>query len=60
MRKSIQYCECDELGEIFNTYRKCLVTAIQCVTNAALSVSNFISVYKEGCDVFSNYDFEYQ
>lgn len=60
MRKNMEYCDSDDLNEILNSYRKCIVTAIQCLTNAAISVSSFIFVFENGCDTFSDYDFEYQ
>ncbi|XP_065215904.1 activating signal cointegrator 1 complex subunit 2 [Planococcus citri] len=59
MKRSIEECECGELKEILNTYRKSIITAVQCITPAAMSISNFIQVYKDGCNVLSIFDFEY-
>lgn len=60
MKKSIEECEFKDLNEILNTYRKSVVTSVQCITPAAMSISNFILVYKDGCNILSMFDFEYQ
>lgn len=60
LRRNVKYLDnASEAHEVTNVYRQCLLSTIQFMTNAVVSISNFLHIYKEGCDVFLNFDFDF-
>lgn len=50
----------NDVTEAANAHRNCLRATLQFLANASLNVSSFLSIYKEGCQVFLNHDFDLQ
>lgn len=50
----------NDVTDAANAYRECLDATLQFLANASFTVSNFLSIYQEGCQVFLNHDFDFQ
>lgn len=61
LKKNLKYIDDGEdLLDATNSYRYCLFTALQFLTNAVVNVSNFLFIYEDGCEIFQCFDFELQ
>ena len=50
----------DDVRQAVNAYRQNLSSSVQFLANAAINVSNFLSVFADGCEVFLIHDFDFQ
>lgn len=50
----------DDVQQAVNAYRQNLSSSVQFLANAAINISNFLSVSADGCEIFLIHDFDFQ